>query len=334
MKGSCHFKVRSKKLLFEFALKRNITVIKGDSATGKTTLLHMLYEYLIAGKESGYSVSADNDYYVYLRREPGRTWQDVLYPLEDTVIFIEENNPFVFSEEFAGFVRKSGNYFVLVSRSPFKMLPYSIHEIYEIITDTKRAGIKESYHELRELYSNYPVIENNRMDTVLTEDSNSGFQFFSSLFENVVSAGGNSRVLCCIQKIKSGDILVIADGAAFGAIIENCLEYAVVCSGQRIAVWMPESFEYLILRSGLIRSKELDKILQAIPDYVESKEYESWEQYFTQLLVLLTHDKTYRYSKKILDGYYMQKRSIQKIIENFPEEIKNHLEDKFHYDLL
>lgn len=144
------------------------------------------------------------------------------------------------------------NYFVLVSRSPFKMLPYSIHEIYEIITDTKRAGIKESYHELRELYSNYPVIENNRMDTVLTEDSNSGFQFFSSLFENVVSAGGNSRVLCYIQKIKSGDILVIADGAAFGTIIENCLEYAVVCSGQRIAVWMPESFEYLILRSGLI----------------------------------------------------------------------------------
>lgn len=47
----------------------------------------------------------------------------------NTVIFIEENNDFVFSEEFASFVRESGNYFVLVTRSPLKRLPYSIHEI-------------------------------------------------------------------------------------------------------------------------------------------------------------------------------------------------------------
>lgn len=33
----------------------------------------------------------------------------------NTVIFIEENNDFVFSEEFASFVRESGNYFVLVT---------------------------------------------------------------------------------------------------------------------------------------------------------------------------------------------------------------------------
>ena len=53
MKGSYHFRVKSKKLLFEFSIKRNITIIKGDSATGKTTLLHMMYEYLRVGRESG-----------------------------------------------------------------------------------------------------------------------------------------------------------------------------------------------------------------------------------------------------------------------------------------
>lgn len=62
MKGRYHFRVRSKKILFDFTLRRNITVIKGDSATGKTTLLHMLYEYLRTGRESGYSVSADAPY--------------------------------------------------------------------------------------------------------------------------------------------------------------------------------------------------------------------------------------------------------------------------------
>lgn len=151
MKGSYHFRVKSKKTLFEFSIRRNITIIKGDSATGKTTLLHMLYEYLRVGRESGYSVSTDADYFVYLRKEVGRDWKDTLLPLTDTIIFIEENNNFVFGEEFAEFVKTSGNYFVLVNRSPLKMLPYSIHEIYEIITDSRHANVKESYHWLKEI---------------------------------------------------------------------------------------------------------------------------------------------------------------------------------------
>lgn len=327
MKGSYHFRVKSKKLLFEFTIRRNITVIKGDSATGKTTLLHMLYEYLRVGKESGYSVAADGDYYIYLRQEVGRTWQDALHPLEDTIIFIEENNEFVFSKEFADFVKRSGNYFVLVSRASFKMLPYSIREIYEIITDGKRTDVKESFHQFKELYSNYPVISNNKMDLVVTEDSHSGCQFFTNLFKDsqVTGAGGNSRILDRLKEQEMGDILVIVDGAAFGAAVENCLEY-IETRKQRIVVWMPESFEYLILRSGLIRSEELTEILRSTSDYVEAKEYESWEQYYTQLLISLTEDKVYRYSKKELAGYYMQDKSVQRIVGSFPEEIKKHIE--------
>ncbi len=324
MKGSYHFRVKSKKLLFDFTIRRNITVIKGESATGKTTLLHMMYEYLRVGRESGFSVTTDIDYFVYLRREVGRTWKDVLYSLENTVIFIEENNNFVFSKEFADFVKKSGNYFVLVNRSPFKMLPYSIHEIYEIVTDGNRIDIKESYHQLKELYSNYPVAQNNKMEIVVTEDSNSGFQFFSCFFRNrkVVSSCGNSTVLNKIQEFDTGDILSIVDGAAFGAMVESCLEYFSTRISQRISIWMPESFEYLVLKSGLIPSKELSKILASTSDYVETKEYESWERYFTQLLISMTSGKTYQYSKKVLDEYYLRERSIQQITENFPKAIK------------
>ena len=62
MKGKYHFKVRSKRALFDFTIRRNITILKGDSATGKTTLLHMLYEYLRVGRESGFTVSSDASY--------------------------------------------------------------------------------------------------------------------------------------------------------------------------------------------------------------------------------------------------------------------------------
>ena len=127
MKGSYWFKAKSKKVLFEFSIRRNISVIKGDSATGKTTLLRILYEYLRIGRQSGYAVSTNASYYVYIRDEVGRDWKDALYPLKNTVIFIEENNEFVFTKEFASYVKESGNYFVFVTRAPLKMLPYSIH---------------------------------------------------------------------------------------------------------------------------------------------------------------------------------------------------------------
>lgn len=329
MKGSYHFRVKSKRALFDFTLRRNITVIKGDSATGKTTLLHMLYEYLRTGRESGYSVSTDAAYYVYLRQEVGMRWQEIFPRLKDTIIFIEENNTFVFSQEFAAFVRDSGNYFVLVTRAPLKMLPYSIHEIYEILTAGKRADIKESYHYFREMYSNYPVVENNRIACAITEDSNAGFQFFAHVLKDskLISAGGNGNVLSCLEQTDSADTLAIVDGAAFGAMIESCLEYIKVQTNRRIALWMPESFEYLILKSGVLTSRELEDILASPWNYVEAKESESWERFFTQLLISLAKDTPFQYSKQTLNPSYLQDRTVRKIVDGFPAAIKNRLFD-------
>lgn len=323
MKGSYWFKAKSKKVLFEFSIRRNITVIKGDSATGKTTLLHILYEYLRIGKQSGYSVSTNASYYVYIRDEVGRDWKDALYPLKNTVIFIEENNEFVFTEEFAAFVKNSGNYFVLVTRAPLKMLPYSIHEIYEIITDGKRTDIKESYHEFKEIYSNYPIIENNKIQNVVTEDSNSGFQFWTHAFKNsnVTSSNGNGNLIRQVKESDSGDTLVIADGAAFGALIESCISSFQAQTERRISLWLPESFEYLILKSGVLKSEKIEQILNDIPEYVECEKYESWENFFTDILVMMTADGVEKYSKSTLNTYYLQDWIVDKIKGQLPEEM-------------
>lgn len=330
MKGSYWFKAKSKKVLFEFSIRRNISVIKGDSATGKTTLLHILYEYLRSGKQSGYSVSTNAEYYVYLRDEVGRSWKDVLYPLKKTVIFIEENNDFIFTKEFAVFVKESGNYFVLVTRAPLKMLPYSIHEIYEIITDGKRTDIKESYHEFKEIYSNYPIIENNKIQNVITEDSNSGYQFWNHVFcdSQVISSNGNGNLIKKVKEVEIGDTLVIADGAAFGSLIESCMSSFQSQPDRRISLWLPESFEYLILKSGVFKSEKLIQILNHISDYVECEKYESWEIFFTELLVMMTADSNEKYSKNILNEYYLQDWIVEKIKSQLPEEIKSKVKNK------
>jgi len=323
MKGKYHFKVRSKRALFDFTIRRNITILKGDSATGKTTLLHMLYEYLRVGRESGFTVSSDASYFVYLRKEVGRDWKDALFPLKNTIIFIEENNDFVFGRDFADFVKSSGNYFVLVNRAPFRMLPYSIHEIYEIITAGKRTDIRESYHEFKELYSHYPVVKHNKVENIITEDSCSGHQFFTTVFgtADVVSADGNSNILPVIQTLVKGDTLVIADGGAFGAMIENCLAYLETRIDLRVSIWLPESFEYLILKSGVIKGAELEAVLEEPVDYIDSLQHESWEQFFTDLLISLTKDTAAKYSKEVLNKYYLQDKNIRKIELQFPDVI-------------
>lgn len=42
MRGQYHVIVQNKRLRYEFDIKRNITIIRGDSATGKTTLYSMI----------------------------------------------------------------------------------------------------------------------------------------------------------------------------------------------------------------------------------------------------------------------------------------------------
>ena len=53
MKGAYELTVQNKRIHYQFTIKRNITVIRGDSATGKTTLLEMIETYSQNGISSG-----------------------------------------------------------------------------------------------------------------------------------------------------------------------------------------------------------------------------------------------------------------------------------------
>ena len=119
--------------------------------------------------------------------------------------------------------------------------------------------------------------------------------------------------------------MVIADGAAFGSLIESCLSSFRTQTSRRISLWLPESFEYLILRSGVLKSEKLIQILQNVPEYVECEKYESWENFFTELLMELTSEGVERYSKNTLNAYYLQDWVVEKIKEQLPEEIKTNV---------
>lgn len=59
MKGKHRITVQNKRIRYDFEIKRNITIIRGDSATGKTALVDMIREYYENGAESGVELKCD-----------------------------------------------------------------------------------------------------------------------------------------------------------------------------------------------------------------------------------------------------------------------------------
>lgn len=148
MKGVHRITVRSRYMNYDFELRRNITIIQGNSATGKTTLVDMLREHMLNGEDSGITVNSDCP----IRIIEGNTWMEQLSFVQDSAIFIDEGNRFVSSKDFANAVNGSSSYFVIITRESLDALPYSVEEIYGIKSSGKYGSLEPVYHEFYRIY--------------------------------------------------------------------------------------------------------------------------------------------------------------------------------------
>lgn len=141
-------------------IQRNITIIQGNSATGKTTLVDMIREHQINGEDSGINLSCKKNCVVL----EGNNWESTLSLFTDCIVFIDDGNRFIASPEFANAIKMTDNYYVLVTRESLETLPYSINEIYGIHTSGKYAGLKQVYHEFFHIYTKeneFPISQKN-----------------------------------------------------------------------------------------------------------------------------------------------------------------------------
>lgn len=313
MKGKYRIIIQNKKIKYDFEIKRNITVIRGDSATGKTALVDMIREYSEFGADSGIDLQCSKECTVL----EGRNWKIQLSAIQDSIIFIDEGNPFVASTDFASEIQKTDNYYVIVTRESLSALPYSVNEIYGIRNSGKYGHLKQTYNELYQIYGTDNFKQEIKPEKIITEDSNSGFQFFDELCKNnglrCITANGKSNIFKCLERNDSEKILVIADGAAFGAEIDRIMQMIKIQNN--VVLYLPESFEWIVLQSGLINDENLEAILESPCEYIESKEYFSWERYFTDLLMQKTEDTYLQYTKRTLNKTYLQKTAVDKIIK-------------------
>ena len=200
MKGRHKVIVQNNRLHYEFEVKRNITIILGDSATGKTTLIDMLRQNMDLGSDSGVDVICDVPCAVL----EGRNWQAILGNYSQTIVFIDEGNAFVATEAFASAVKASDNYFVLITRENLYNLPYSVEEIYGLHSSGKYQNTRRVYQELYRIYTK-PAGHFWKPDKLLVEDSNSGYEFFEAVSKGksiaCLSAGGKSNLYKHLQSL-------------------------------------------------------------------------------------------------------------------------------------
>lgn len=154
MRGTHTVVVERAKVKYTLTFKRNISFIRGNSGTGKTTLISMIRDYNDRGQESGVKLSCD----VPCETLSGRRWERELSIIEDSIVFLDEGNEFIYSKDFAKAVNGSSNYFVLISRRDANELPYSVDEILKLVNTTSkvingRKSDKRFYSVIKPLYN-------------------------------------------------------------------------------------------------------------------------------------------------------------------------------------
>ena len=316
MKGMHHIVIQNKRIRFAFSIKRNITIIRGDSATGKTTLFSMIEEYGNLGKDSGVQIQCDKACVAL----SGKYWQETLENIHDSIVFVDEDSKFLKTKGFAKKIRNSNNYYVLITRENLPALPYSVEEIYGIHCSGKYMDTRQVYNLFYKIYS-----ETNPgkilAKSLVTEDSQAGFTFFSQVAMTrgicCESAGGKSNILGILQKRlldkEQKETLVIADGAAFGPEMAHISQ--LLRGNSNIKLYLPESFEWLLLYADILNKPFIRKRLEEAENYIESEKYFTWERYFTDLLMEETKDSPYPYDKSNLKDFYLQDKVVQKVLE-------------------
>lgn len=206
-----------------------------------------------------------------------------------------------------------------------KIYSWSPGGIYEIKASGKyHKFVKMFKSDKNHIYSASNTRRKFQFDIFLTEDSKSGYQFFKNCFDGTKviceSSGSNSEIFKWLrnyveqENFREKKVFVLADGAAFGSEIDRVLKLQSL-TDDNFRICLPESFEWLILKSGLIKVSDLVSVLENPSEYIDSRDYFSWENFFEDFLIRNTLNTPFQYAKKEINPIYLNKNNSKKITE-------------------
>ena len=248
--------VKSSYINYEIEFNRKVTVIRGDSGTGKSKIIESIKRLR---KMTSTSIYTTNGYKVVILKDY-EDWEGEISNSKNTVFLIDEDCEFIKTKEFARSVHNSVNYFIIISREPISGLSYSYKEIYELKNSGKYNKTVSKYD-----LSKYDHLSE-ECQIVLVEDSGSGYEFFSyHLPINVLSMEGKSKMTKAIKEILNLNnvkkVGIIVDGAAFGSEMGNIRALEDDYKDIEFSWFIPESTEGFIINSKILNFRSFsDKI--------------------------------------------------------------------------
>lgn len=314
MKGTYKVVVKNRRVTYTVNLERSLTIIRGDSATGKTSLIASLAAYEELREKSGVSVTCRKECRILRNSD----WEEKLHRHEDCIFFADEGCSFITSEAFARAIRHTGHYYVLITRESLYQLPYSVNSVLELKKSASR--FKHTYNRTYPYYHVLPDLKQkiSSSDLLITEDSAAGYEWFSFIAGqngiSCISSDGKTGILKKLKETESSSRIVIADGAAFGAEMEQVYQYLLL-HPQGLILYLPESFEWLILKADILRDPEILSILESPSSYVDSSEFFSWETFFTDLQIKKSAGTQLQYSKRKLNPQYLREDCARRMLE-------------------
>ena len=322
MTGKYEIEIYNNKAHYFLTIQRNLTILQGFSATGKTELVRLIDQCDNFGASSGITIKSAVPCHVI----QNGNWEMMIRAYSGCILFIDENVNFTKSKRFAELVKESDNYFVIITRDDLYELPYSVDEIYGLrnVSDTQKyKTFHKVYNEMYKLY--HFDLRRGEFEAVITEDSNSGYEFYRHLFgDRCLAAAGKSKVYECVLK-EERSVLAVVDGAAFGPEIGKLMRY-IESNHKNCVLYAPESFEYLILCAGIM---DIDRnMIDATYDYADSTKYMSWERFYTEYLAAQSKGTVFQYQKRRLNKAYLTEGTLKKIVLQLPDLIQRNALDR------
>lgn len=326
MTGIIDVALQTPQITYSMTLKRNITVVRGDSGSGKSYLCSLIEQASQGIEDVSMILSKPVDYLVLPRvtqdSRVSRTWQEIVKTCENTIIFIDETCDCWKSGSFSREIQGTSNYYVIFSRGVHADLPYSVDSVlyFEKTMSTLTPCINGEplYPECKPLQKVLPL-------TIVTEDEKAGCVFYQHAYSiPVESAKSKTKIAKKLKSLaiaKRDDILLIVDGAAFGPEIEK-VQTLLKTLFLNSHVFMPESFEWLLLHSPVFyHIPQIQSVLQDYLNQIDWSRYFSAERYFTAKLSELTSRialEVYDKSSDSLDPIFLSPETLSTVRKFIP----------------
>lgn len=332
-----NIKVSSQTFNFSCELHRRLTLVHGDSAEGKTTLVRLL-------SSNQPLIEKDCSLPIVVARDD--SWREQLTGKMDSIILFDDLDC-VETPEFATICSKylvvNNLYIVIFGRaitdvnftepnenksdSKLNRLAISVNEIYEFKSD---GGIQ---HWLEPVEISEPDSFSD-IDCIISEDGGSGYKFFNHYLENVYTVNGKDNVIKDLTSYQHryNRVLVLLDLVNFGACWDE-FESKFLRKGNVFVLPGRECFEQMLIQSNFLNENNIvQSELNNLQFY--ANHFISWEKYFEDLIKRATLDKFYccthgKHSR--LSDCYLSNCSNCNIIKKSKCDFgnKNGKEDKF-----